>query len=64
MWVNRYLMEARPQLSGADTEALFVADFGEPVSPKLLAAKVKRYMEFAGIMKPGSAYRTPRYSSF
>lgn len=55
-WVNRYLTDARPQLIGADTEALFVTDFGEPVSPEYLAAKVKRYMEFAGIMKPGSAH--------
>jgi integrase/recombinase XerD len=55
-WVNRYLSEARPQLIGVDTEALFVTDFGEPVSPEYLAAKVKRYMEFAGIMKPGSAH--------
>ena len=35
---------------------MFVTDFGEPVSPEYLAAKVKRYMEFAGIMKPGSAH--------
>jgi len=55
-WVNRYLSEARPQLIGADTEALFVTDFGEPVSPEYLAAKVKRYMAFAGILKPGSAH--------
>jgi len=55
-WVNRYLVDARPQLIGADTEALFVTDFGEPVTPEYLAAKVKRYMEFAGIDKPGSAH--------
>lgn len=55
-WVNRYLTEARPQLIGADTEALFVTDFGEPVSPEYLAAKVKRYMEFAGVNKPGATH--------
>lgn len=55
-WVNRYLTEARPQLVGRDTEALFVTDFGEPVTPEYLAAKVKRYMQFAGIDKPGSAH--------
>ncbi len=55
-WVNRYLMEARPQLIGRDTEALFVTDFGEPVTPEYLAAKGKRYMAFAGIDKAGSAH--------
>ena len=41
---------------GRHPEALFVTDFGEPVSPEYLAAKVKRYMAFAGIDKPGSAH--------
>lgn len=55
-WVNRYLIEARPQLIVTDTAALFVTDYGEPVTAEYLATKVKRYMEFAGIDKPGSAH--------
>jgi integrase/recombinase XerD len=55
-WLERYLTEARPQLLVADTEALFVTDYGEAITPEFLAAKVKRYMAFAGIDKPGAAH--------
>ena len=55
-WVDKYLTEARPQLLVADSEALFVSDYGEPMTPEYLAAKVKRYMEFAGIHKSGSCH--------
>jgi integrase/recombinase XerD len=59
-WINRYLQEARPQLaSGASTnptEALFLTDYGEPVTPEFLAHKVKRYMRFANIEKPGATH--------
>ena len=55
-WVEKYVTEARGQLIVADSEALFVTDYGEPVSPEFLATKVKRYMEFAGIKKPGATH--------
>jgi integrase/recombinase XerD len=55
-WVEKYLTEARPLLIAANTEALFVSDYGEPVTPELVAAKVKRYMQFAGIDKPGATH--------
>jgi integrase/recombinase XerD len=55
-WVDKYLIEARPQLLAADTEALFVTDYGEAVSPEFVATKVKRYMDFAGIDKPGATH--------
>ena len=55
-WVEKYVTEARGQLIVADCEALFVSDYGEPVSPEFLATKVKRYMEFAGIHKPGATH--------
>jgi integrase/recombinase XerD len=55
-WLNKYLMESRPQLLGMETEALFVTDYGEPVSPEFVATKVKRYMAFAGINKPGATH--------
>ena len=55
-WIERYLTEARPQLLVSDTESLFVTDYGEPVTPEFLAAKVVRYKEFAGINKPGAAH--------
>jgi integrase/recombinase XerD len=55
-WVEKYVTEARPQLIAANTEALFVSDYGEPVTPEFVAAKVKRYMQFAGIDKPGATH--------
>lgn len=55
-WLDKYLTEARPQLLAADHEALFVTDYGEPVQPEFLAAKVKRYMQFAGIERNGATH--------
>ncbi len=56
-WIEKYLIESRPQLLVADNEALFVNDYGEPVTPEFLATKVKRYMMFAGIeRKVGSCH--------
>ena len=55
-WVERYLTDARPQLIVADTDALFVTDYGLPVTPEFLATKVKRYMDFAGVKKTGATH--------
>lgn len=55
-WVEQYVSQARPQLLAADTETLFVTDYGEPVTPEYVAAKVKRYMQFAGIERPGATH--------
>ncbi|AYB63518.1 site-specific tyrosine recombinase XerC (plasmid) [Ralstonia solanacearum] len=55
-WLDRYLTEARPQLIVGQQQALFVTDYGEAVSPEFVASHVKRYMEFAGIQKPGATH--------
>jgi len=55
-WLDKYLIEARPQLLAGETEALFVSDYGEAITPEYLADKVKRYMVFAGIDKPGATH--------
>jgi integrase/recombinase XerD len=55
-WLEKYLLDARPQLLAAETDALFVSDYGEPITPAWLADKVKRYMAFAGIDKPGATH--------
>lgn len=55
-WLDRYLSEARPLLRRADCSALFLTDYGQPVSPEFVAAHVKRYMRFAGIDKPGATH--------
>lgn len=55
-WLEKYLVEARPQLLTVETEALFLTDYGDPVAPAYVASKVKRYMQFAGYNKPGSTH--------
>lgn len=55
-WLDKYLIEARPQLLADDTIALFLTDYGEPMPPHYVADKVKRYMQFAGVNKPGSTH--------
>src|SRR5581483_3747586 len=55
-WVEKYLLEARPQLMIAANEALFLTDYGEPVTPEYVAERVRRYMAFAGIDKPGACH--------
>lgn len=56
LWLDKYLIESRPHLAGNDCEALFVSDYGEALRPDVLATKVRRYMEEAGIDKPGSCH--------
>ena len=55
-WLDKYLIESRPQLLADDTAALFLTDYGEPVQPHYVADKVKRYMQFAGVNKTGSTH--------
>jgi integrase/recombinase XerD len=55
-WLDRYLTEARPLLVAVEHECLFVTDYGEPVAPVYVALRVKKYMEHAGIHKPGAAH--------
>ena len=55
-WLDKYLLEARPQLLGADHEALFVNDYGQPATPEFIAERVRKYMYFAGIDKPGATH--------
>lgn len=55
-WVEKYLLEARPQLVIAAQEMLFLTDYGEPVTPEYVAERVRRYMAFAGIDKPGACH--------
>jgi len=59
-WLDKYLTEARPELlaapDGNGRDALFLTDYGEPIQPHQVADKVKRYMRFAGVDKPGSTH--------
>lgn len=55
-WLDKYLVNARPQMLAADTAALFLTDYGEPMRAHQVSEKVRRYMEFAGVNKPGAAH--------
>jgi integrase/recombinase XerD len=55
-WVDKYLQEARPQLALAGVQALFLSDYGDPVTPEYVAERLRRYMHFAGIDKPGGCH--------
>jgi integrase/recombinase XerD len=55
-WLEKYLLEARPQLLIADCESMFLTDYGEPMPPTYLADRVRRYMHFAGVNKPGACH--------
>lgn len=55
-WLQKYLLEARPQLTVNDANALFVTDYGDPVQGHYVAMRVKRYMAIAGIERPGAAH--------
>jgi integrase/recombinase XerD len=55
-WLDKYLIEARPELLAHDTTALFLNDYGEGVHADYISGKVKRHMAFAGVDKIGSAH--------
>ncbi len=55
-WLDRYLLEARPQLLAANHESLFVTDYGLPASPEFIAQRVRIYMDCAGVRQQGATH--------
>ena len=56
-WIDLYLAKARPQLTDDPGEPLlFLTTKGRPVHPNELSAKVRHYMDQAGITKKGSCH--------
>jgi integrase/recombinase XerD len=55
-WLDKYVMEARPHLLAYEHAALFVNDWGEPALPQFISDRVKKYLDYAGITKPGAAH--------
>jgi integrase/recombinase XerD len=55
-WLDKYLLESRPKLVPLDDSYLFVTDYGERTKPDYVAGRVRRYMAFAGIDKPGATH--------
>jgi len=55
-WVDRYVLEAREELTTGGHQSMWVTDFGEPMDASYLAHIVKGMMEDAGIKKSGSCH--------
>ena len=56
-WIDQYLARSRPQLLlGQSTRLLFVTKTGRPMHPNQLSMLVRRYVERAGIAKPGGCH--------
>ncbi|MEW9573836.1 site-specific tyrosine recombinase XerC [Rhodanobacter sp. Si-c] len=55
-WLAKYLADGRPPLLAGDSAWLFITDYGQPLTPEYVAAKVRRYLQFAGITKPGATH--------
>lgn len=55
-WLDQYLQAAWPHLLTTETPALFLTDYGLPLRPDQIAAKVKRYLTLAGLTVAGSTH--------
>ncbi len=55
-WVEKYLIEARPELNRGAEEALFLNRHGKPMLAGHMAKQVKRAMKTAGIETAGSLH--------
>jgi len=57
LWINHYLEEIRLQLvTGTDDGTLFLHEYGEAFHKNRLTDLVKKYIEQAGINKPGACH--------
>jgi len=56
-WVEKYLVEVRSELATTqDERALFLDDFGRPMSDRYLGDLMRRYLEHAGVTTPGACH--------
>ena len=56
-WTEKYLAEVRPELACRLSEKfLFLTNYGEPLRPKNLSARVKAYIKQSDIGKTGSCH--------
>ena len=56
-WLDKYLAEARPQLAErSTTELLFITSTGRAILPNHLSAVVRKYLQRAGVAKPGACH--------
>ncbi len=56
-WVDKYVLEVRPQLVASPDEGfLFIAYHGKPFNPDYLGHEVRRYVEASGIEREGACH--------
>jgi integrase/recombinase XerD len=56
-WCEKYLLDARPQLAlPPDEGRLFLNDRGRPFAAKTLTSMARRYLDAAGITRPGACH--------
>jgi len=56
-WIDQYLARSRPRLLlDGSTRVLFVTKTGRPMHPNHLSMLVRRYVQRAGIAKPGGCH--------
>jgi len=56
-WCEKYLLDSRPQLAvPPDDGRLFLNDRGRPLTAKVLTAMARKYLDGAGITRPGACH--------
>ena len=56
-WVDKYLADVRPELLAVSEDGrLFLTDYGEPFGVDWLGEYIKRYIQRAGVLVPGSCH--------
>jgi len=56
-WIEKYREEVRPQyVTEPDDGTLFLTEYGEPLRNNRLSDLVRKYLDAAGIEKPGSCH--------
>lgn len=57
VWVDRYLVDARPALVvPPDDQAVFVSNRGKALTAKRMSTLVRPYIDAAGVTKPGACH--------
>ena len=56
-WCEQWTLDARPQLAVApDNDRLFLNNRGGPITPKVLTALTRKYLDAAGVIRPGACH--------
>jgi integrase/recombinase XerD len=56
-WIEHYREEVRPQyVTEPDDGTLFLTEYGEPLHNNRLSGLVRKYLDAAGVTKPGSCH--------